>query len=81
MAAAALHRVAILISGYQVLVGSDVQDVLQPMAPSCAYWNRLGAHLYDLAHRTARPAALVGLGWWQGRPLVLGQLSQPGGTP
>ena len=32
---------------------------------------RLGAHLYNLAHSTALPAALAGLGWRQGRPLVL----------
>ena len=32
---------------------------------------RLGAHLYNLAHSTALPAGLAGLGWWQGRPLVL----------
>ena len=32
---------------------------------------RLGAHLYNLAHSTILPAAVVGLGWWQGRPLVL----------
>jgi hypothetical protein len=27
--------------------------------------------LYNLAHSTALPAAVAGLGWWQGRPLVL----------
>ena len=32
---------------------------------------RLGAHLYNVAHSTALPAAVVGLGWWQGRPLVV----------
>lgn len=32
---------------------------------------RLGAHLYNAAHSTALPAAAAGLGWWQGRPLVL----------
>ena len=32
---------------------------------------RLGAQLYNLAHATALPAAMVGLGWWQSRPLVL----------
>jgi len=32
---------------------------------------RLGAHMYNVAHSTALPAAVVGLGWWQGRPLVL----------
>lgn len=32
---------------------------------------RLGAQLYNLAHSTALPAAAVGLGWWQGKPLVL----------
>jgi Domain of unknown function (DUF4260) len=33
--------------------------------------NRLGAQLYNLAHSTTLPAALIGLGWWQSRPLVL----------
>jgi len=32
---------------------------------------RLGAQLYNLAHATVLPAAMVGLGWWQSRPLVL----------
>lgn len=32
---------------------------------------RLGAHLYNLAHSTTLPAALAGLGRWQGRPLIL----------
>jgi hypothetical protein len=32
---------------------------------------RMGAHLYNLAHSTFLPAAVAGLGWWQGRPLVL----------
>jgi len=32
---------------------------------------RLGAHLYNGGHNTALPAAVVGFGWWQGRPLVL----------
>ena len=30
-----------------------------------------GGHLYNLAHSAILPAAVVGLGWWQGRPLVL----------
>ena len=33
MAAAALHRVTLLVSGCQVLLVSDAQDVLRPMAP------------------------------------------------
>jgi hypothetical protein len=33
MAAAALHRVTLLVSDYQVLLVSDAQDVLRPMAP------------------------------------------------
>ncbi len=33
---------------------------------------RLGASLYNLAHTTPVPAAFIGLGWWQHRPLVLG---------
>ena len=32
---------------------------------------RLGAHLYNLAHTTLLPAAVSGLGWWQGKPLIL----------
>lgn len=32
---------------------------------------RLGAQLYNLAHSTLLPAAAVGLGWWQSKPLVL----------
>jgi Domain of unknown function (DUF4260) len=33
--------------------------------------SRLGAQLYNLAHSTALPAAMIGLGWWQGQHLVL----------
>jgi hypothetical protein len=33
--------------------------------------NHLGAQLYNLAHSTTLPAAMIGLGWWQSRPLVL----------
>jgi len=33
---------------------------------------RLGAYLYNMAHSTPIPALLIGLGWWQHRPLVLG---------
>ena len=32
--------------------------------------SRLGAQLYNIAHSTVLPAALTGLGWWQGKPLV-----------
>ena len=32
---------------------------------------RIGVHLYNLAHSTPLPAAVVGLAWWQGKPLVL----------
>ena len=32
---------------------------------------RLGAQLYNIAHSTVLPAAMVGLGWWQSKPLVL----------
>jgi len=31
---------------------------------------RLGAHAYNLAHTSPLPALLVGLGWWQHRPLL-----------
>jgi hypothetical protein len=33
--------------------------------------SRLGALLYNLAHSTPLPAIMVGVGWWQARPLVL----------
>jgi Domain of unknown function (DUF4260) len=32
---------------------------------------RLGAHLYNLAHSTVLPAAVVGLAWWQSKPLII----------
>jgi Domain of unknown function (DUF4260) len=32
---------------------------------------RPGAQLYNIAHSTALPACMVGLGWWQIQPLVL----------
>jgi hypothetical protein len=32
---------------------------------------RRGAQLYNIAHSTALPAGMVGLGWWQSQPLVL----------
>lgn len=32
---------------------------------------RLGARLYNVAHTTAFPAAIVGIGWWQGKSLVV----------
>jgi hypothetical protein len=32
---------------------------------------RLGAQLYNIAHSTVLPAAVIGLGWWLGKPLVL----------
>ena len=33
---------------------------------------RVGAFLYNLAHATPVPALVIGLGWWQHRPLLLG---------
>jgi Domain of unknown function (DUF4260) len=33
---------------------------------------RIGAFVYNLAHAIPVPALLIGLGWWQHRPLVLG---------
>jgi len=33
---------------------------------------RIGALLYNLAHATPVPALVIGLGWWQHRPLLLG---------
>lgn len=33
--------------------------------------SRPGAQLYNLAHSTALPAAMIGLGWWQGTHLAL----------
>jgi hypothetical protein len=32
---------------------------------------RLGAQLYNTAHSTLLPAAMIGLGWWQSKPLVV----------
>ena len=32
---------------------------------------RLGARLYNLAHAAVLPAAVVGLGWWQGQSLAV----------
>ena len=31
---------------------------------------RIGAANYNLAHATPLPASLIGLGWWQHKPLV-----------
>jgi hypothetical protein len=33
---------------------------------------RLGARLYNLAHTTPLPAALIAIGWWQDKSLVVG---------
>ena len=33
---------------------------------------RIGAFLYNLAHAIPVPAVIIGLGWWQNRPLILG---------
>jgi len=33
---------------------------------------RVGALLYNLAHATPVPALMIGLGWWQHRPMLLG---------
>lgn len=32
---------------------------------------RIGAFIYNAAHATPLPAVMIGLGWWQHRPLVL----------
>jgi hypothetical protein len=32
---------------------------------------RVGAFFYNLAHTTPVPALIIGLGWWQHRPLIL----------
>jgi hypothetical protein len=32
---------------------------------------RLGAQLYNAGHSTLLPAAVAGLAWWQGQPLIL----------
>jgi hypothetical protein len=32
---------------------------------------RIGARVYNLAHATPLPAALIAIGWWQDEPLVL----------
>jgi hypothetical protein len=33
---------------------------------------RVGAIVYNVAHATPAPALVIGLGWWQHRPLILG---------
>jgi len=33
--------------------------------------NHLGAQLYNLTHSTVLPAAVIGFGWWQSKPLVV----------
>jgi hypothetical protein len=33
---------------------------------------QVGAFIYNLAHATPVPALIIGLGWWQHRPLILG---------
>jgi uncharacterized protein DUF4260 len=32
---------------------------------------RLGAHLYNVAHTTPIPAALIGIGWWQDKSFAV----------
>jgi hypothetical protein len=32
---------------------------------------RIGARAYNVAHTTAIPGAIVAIGWWQGRSLIL----------
>jgi Domain of unknown function (DUF4260) len=32
--------------------------------------DRIGAVIYNAAHATPLPTVLIGLGWWQHRPLV-----------
>jgi Domain of unknown function (DUF4260) len=33
--------------------------------------NRLGAHLYNLAHTAIIPVGVVGIGWWQSQAVAL----------
>jgi hypothetical protein len=46
--------------------------VLAPDLSALGYLrdNRFGARLYNAAHVTPLPAALIGVGWWQHAPLV-----------
>ena len=76
----------LLLEGMTLLVGSIVAFstthqswwlalslLLAPDFFAAGYMlgTRLGAHLYNVAHATPLPALLVGVGWWQGHPLVL----------
>jgi Domain of unknown function (DUF4260) len=71
---------AVLLSGCLISYSATGQPwwlvpatILVPDLLAAGYFGgtRLGAQLYNVAHSTAVPAAVVGLGWWQGRPLVL----------
>jgi hypothetical protein len=71
---------AVLLAGSLIAFSATGQPwwlvpltILAPDLSAAGYLGgtRLGAHLYNLAHSTILPAAVVGLGWWQGRPLVL----------
>jgi hypothetical protein len=71
---------AVLLAGSLIAFSATGQPwwmvpltILAPDLSAAGYLGgtRLGAHLYNLAHSTALSATVVGLGWWQGRPLVL----------
>jgi len=49
-----------------------VAGILLPDVTMAGYMagTRIGAAIYNLAHVTPLPAALIGLGWWQHEPLV-----------
>jgi uncharacterized protein DUF4260 len=79
-------RVWLRIEGATLLVGSLVAyrstqqpwwlvplTLLVPDVLMVGYLGgtRLGARLYNLAHAAPLPAIMVGLGWWQAKPLVL----------
>ncbi|MGD0687117.1 MAG: DUF4260 domain-containing protein [Streptosporangiaceae bacterium] len=71
---------AVLLAGSLIAYSATGQHwwlvplaLLLPDAAMAGYLrgSRLGAQLYNLAHSTVLPAAMIGLGWWQSRPLVL----------
>jgi hypothetical protein len=71
---------AVLVAGSLIAYSATGQHwwlvpltLLLPDAAMVGYLrgSRLGAQLYNLAHSTVLPAAMIGLGWWQARPLLL----------
>jgi Domain of unknown function (DUF4260) len=71
---------AVLLAGSLIAYSSTRQSwwlvpltILLPDLLMAGYLGgaRLGAQLYNLAHSTALPAVMIGLGWWQSKPLIL----------